>query len=135
MKEGSIYHMHRCDEEIFEKFSEIYFSIVYPRVIKGCHLHKRITLNYCVVQGMVKLVLYDGRANSPTKENLMELYIGTENYCLIKIPPKIWNGFKGIGIKPAIFANCATLSHEPAEIVRLDPFTDKIPYNWSLKNG
>jgi len=131
---GFIYHMLRRDDPIFEKFGEIYFSVVYPGVVKGWHIHKKMTLNYAVVQGMIKLVLYDDRKNSKTKGNLMELFIGDENYCLVKIPPKIWNGFKGVGAKPAIVANCATLPHDPNEISRLDPSSDKIPYNWELRN-
>jgi len=132
---GSVYHMLRCDDPIFEKFGEIYFSVVYPGAVKGWHLHREMTLNYAVMQGMIKLVLYDDREGSLTRGNLMELFLGEENYCLVKIPPKIWNGFKGIGIKPAIVANCATLPHDPNEIERISPFTDKIPYDWGLKNG
>ena len=132
---GCIYHMLKCTDPYFEKFGEIYFSVVYPGVIKGWHIHKEMTLNYSVIQGMIKLVLYDVRENSSTRNNLMELFIGEENYCLVKIPPGIWNGVKGIGVKPAIIANCATLPHSPAEIERLDPFSKKIPYNWDLKHG
>ena len=132
---GCIYHMLRNDDPFFENFGEIYFSVIYPAVIKGWHLHEKMTLNYAVIQGMIKLVLYDDREDSPTKGNLMELFIGEENYCLVKIPPKIWNGFKGIGNKPAIVANCTTLSHDPNEIERMEPFTNKIPYDWGLKNG
>ena len=132
---GYIAHMLRCDDPIFENFGEIYFSAVYPGVIKGWHLHKEMTLNYAVIQGMIKLVLYDDREDSTTRGHLIELFLGDENYCLVKIPPKIWNGFKGIGNKTAIVANCATLPHDSNEIVRLDPFSDKIPYDWSLKNG
>ena len=132
---GCIYHMLRCDDPVFEKFGEIYFSIVYPGIIKRWHLHRKMTLNYAVIQGMIKLVLYDDRENSPTKGNLMELFIGEENYCLVKIPPNIWNGFKGIGNRSAIIANCSTLPHNPDEIKRISPFNKEIPYNWELKNG
>jgi len=65
----------------------------------------------------------------------MELFIGEENYCLVKIPSKIWNGFKGIGNKPTIVANCATLPHDPNEIERMDTFTNKISYDWEIKHG
>ena len=126
--------MLRKDEKIFEKFGEIYFSLAYPGVIKGWHLHKKITLNYAVIQGMIKLVLYDDRLHSPSYGNLLEIFIGRENYCLVKIPPKIWNGYKCIGNSSALVANCATLPHDPAEMDRLDPFSNKIPYDWSLKN-
>ena len=131
---GKIMHMLRADEPHFEKFGEIYFSTIYPGVIKGWHLHKEMTLNYAVVDGIIKLVLYDDRNDSPTRGEVMEIFVGEGNYSLITIPPLVWNGFKGVGVKPAIVANCATIPHDPNEIVRMDPFDNKIPYNWELKN-
>ncbi len=132
---GMVMHMLRRDDPDFEDFGEIYFSCVYPNAIKAWHLHKQMTLNYAVIQGMIKYVLYDDRAESPTKGELMELFIGEDNYQLVKVPPYVWNGFKGVGTKMAIVANCATLQHDPEEIIRKNPFTKDIPYNWDIKNG
>jgi len=132
---GSIYHMLRRDDPVFEQFGEIYFSKVYPGVVKGWHIHKEMTLNYAVVSGMIKLVLFDERAGSPTKGQVQEIYAGEDNYCLIKVPPMVWNGFKGAGTRPALVANCATHPHDPQEIDRCDPFDNRIPYNWDLKHG
>ncbi len=132
---GKVMHMLRADDPHFENFGEIYFSVVYPGVVKGWHIHKEMTLNYAVILGMVKLVLYDPRDNSPTKEEIQELFIGEDNYVLVKVPPGIYNGFKGMGTKPAIVANCATMPHRPDEIERVDPFTSDIPYDWGLKHG
>ena len=132
---GAIFHMLRRDDPIFKEFGEIYFSMVYPNVIKGWHLHTKMTLNYAVPIGMIKLVLYDDRIDSPTKGNLMEIFTGEKNYLLITVPPRIWNGFKGIGTKRSLVANCATLPHDPDEIKRMSPFTDKIPYDWGIKHG
>jgi len=131
---GKILHMMRSDDDIYEKFGEIYFSLVYPGVIKGWHLHKEMTLNYAVPVGLIKLVLYDDRENSPTKGQINEFYIGESNYCIVKIPNMIWNGFKGIGMTPSIVANCSTLAHDPDEIIRKDPFSKEIPYSWELIN-
>jgi dTDP-4-dehydrorhamnose 3,5-epimerase len=128
-------HMLRRDDPWFEEFGEIYFSVVYPGVIKGWHLHKRMTLNYAVVSGMIKLVLYDDREDSPTLGELQEIFTGQDNYVLITVPPGVWNGFKGMGFAPAIVANCATIPHDPAEIIRVDPFTDRIPYRWDFCHG
>lgn len=128
-------HMLRADDSHFEHFGEIYFSMVYPGAIKAWHLHKEMSLNYAVVVGTIKLVLYDDRADSLTKGQVMELFPGEANYCLIKVPPLVWNGFKGIGLTPAIVANCATVPHRADEIERLDPFTDTIPYKWELRHG
>ncbi len=131
---GKIMHMLREDDEYFERFGEIYFSVVYPGVIKGWHVHKKMTLNYAVISGMIKLVLYDGRQESPSYKEIQEIYMGEDNYILVKIPAGITNGFKGAGVKPAIVANCATLAHDSREIIRIDPFKNDIPYNWELKH-
>lgn len=132
---GMVMHMLRSDDPEFEKFGEIYFSVVYPEVVKGWHNHREMTQNYAVVSGLIKLVLYDERKGSPTKGELQEIFMGEDNYVLVRIPPRVWNGFKGIGTEPAIVANCATIPHDPDEISRLDPFDNHIPYDWSLKHG
>ena len=132
---GKVMHMLRCDAPHFFKFGEIYFSFVYPGVIKGWHIHKSMTLNYAVPVGKVKLVMYDDRRSSKTKGELTEMFLGPDNYQLITIPPGVWNGVKGIGTQTSIIANCATEAHDPNEIDRLSPFTDKIPYDWELKHG
>ena len=131
---GKIMHMLREDDEHFERFGEIYFSVVYPNVIKAWHLHKKMTLNYAVITGMIKMVLYDARKDSPTYKEIQEVFMGEDNYILLKVPAGITNGFKGIGVKPAVVANCATLPHDPEEIIRIDPFKNDIPYNWELKH-
>ena len=131
---GCIFHMLRVDDELFEKFGEIYFSSVYPGVVKGWHIHKEMTLNYACIQGSIKMVLYDDRKDSRTRGNLMEIFLGTENYSLIKVPPMIWNGFKGIGAVPSLVANCSTIPHDPKEIDRMEPFKNFIKYDWNIKH-
>lgn len=132
---GMVMHMLRCDAPHFERFGEIYFSVLYPGVIKGWHLHRAMTLNYAVVAGMIKLALYDERPGSPTLGTVCELFLGDHNYQLVRIPPGVWNGAKNIGPGPAMIANCATLPHDPDEVERLDPFSDRIPYDWAMKHG
>lgn len=132
---GAIFHMLRSDADHFERFGEIYFSKVYPGAIKGWHIHRKMTLNYAVPVGMIKLVCYDDRPDSPTRGNVSELFVGEQNYCLVTVPPFVWNGFKGYGSGPALVANCATIPHDPDEIDRLDPFSPDIPYDWSLRHG
>ena len=43
---GKVMHMLRDDSDGFVGFGERYFSCVYPEVIKGWHIHKKLTLNY-----------------------------------------------------------------------------------------
>lgn len=132
---GAIFHMLRNDSEGFEAFGEIYFSMVYPGVVKGWHIHHRMTLNYAVPVGMVKLVCFDDRPDSSTRGNVVEIHVGELNYVLVTIPPLVWNGFKGAGTGPALVANCSTIPHDPDEIERRDPFDPDVPYDWDLRHG
>lgn len=132
---GAVLHMLRDDSPVFERFGEIYFSTVYPGVVKGWHLHRQMQLNYAVPLGMIKLVCFDDRPGSPTRGNVVEMHVGDLNYVLVTIPPLIWNGFKGEGTGAALVANCATVHHSPDEMERLEPHTERIPYDWSLRHG
>jgi dTDP-4-dehydrorhamnose 3,5-epimerase len=131
---GKIMHMMRGDAEGFAGFGEIYFSCVHPGAIKGWHIHKEMVLNYAVPHGNIKFVLYDDRAKSATRGEVQEIFMGPDNYCLVTVPPLVWNGFKGIGKEMAIVANCTSIPHRPDEIDRLDPFDPSIPYTWDIKH-
>jgi dTDP-4-dehydrorhamnose 3,5-epimerase len=131
---GTIFKMLQATDEEFKGFGEIYFSTVYPGVVKGWHLHEEAYLNYAVIKGMIKLVLFDGRPGSPTEGEIQEIYLGKHNYCLVQIPPNVWNAFKGIGTEEAIVANVNTLPHEQDKMKRLDPHSnDLINYDWSSR--
>ena len=129
---GKVMHMLKCDRPEFQSFGEVYFSTVYPGVIKGWHIHHRMVLNYAVPLGHIKLVLYDNREESMTRGEIQEIFLGPDNYNLVTIPVMVWNGIKSIGMETALIANCATIPHDPDEIERLDPFDPQIPYDWSI---
>jgi dTDP-4-dehydrorhamnose 3,5-epimerase len=130
---GTILHMLKCTDPHFRQFGEIYFSTVYPGVIKGWHKHQEMTLNYVCIEGRIKLVLYDDREGFSTKGELMEVFLGQDNYSLVIIPPNVWNGFKGMSAPNAIVANCCTHPHDPSRSLRMDPLDNSIPYNWEVK--
>ena len=73
----------------FSKFGEIYFSYTYPGAVKAWHRHKQMTLNYAAVFGKIKLVLFDDRKNSPTFNQIQEIYLSDEDYFTVTIPPMI----------------------------------------------
>jgi dTDP-4-dehydrorhamnose 3,5-epimerase len=130
---GTIYHMLRRTDPHFEQFGEIYFSSIYPGVVKGWHLHHGMTLNYACIAGRVKVVIYDDRAGSPTRDEVQEVILSPEDrYALLTIPPELWNGFQGLGTTPSIVANCATEPHDPDRTERIDPVSDVIPYRWDI---
>ena len=130
---GKIMRMVRNDDEHFTKFGEIYFSYSHPNTVKAWHLHKRMTVNYVCVVGKIKLVLFDDRPESSTKGALQEIFLTTENYSLVSVPPGIWNGFKSIENKFSIIANCSDIPHESEEMLR-KPHNDPLfNYSWDIK--
>jgi len=132
---GKVMHMLKKTDPHFEQFGEIYFSCIHPGAIKAWHIHKKMTLNYAVPFGKIKFVLYDDREQSKTKGEIIELFLGPENYSLVTVPPGVWNGFKGLGTETSIVANCATIAHDPDEIDRMDPMKGSFSYNWDIKHG
>lgn len=131
---GKVMQMLREDSPVFSRFGEIYFSCTYPGAIKAWHLHKQMTLNYAVIHGEIKCVLFDDRPDSKTRGCIEEYFLSPENYCLVTVPPLVWNGFKGVGDKISIVANCATLPHDPQEIERRSAFDPSIPYDWKIQH-
>jgi dTDP-4-dehydrorhamnose 3,5-epimerase len=131
---GKVMHMLREDSDVFSRFGEIYFSCTHPGVVKAWHLHKEMTLNYAVIYGEIKFVLFDDREGSRTRGEVQELFISPENYFLLTVPPLIWNGFKSVGTNTAIVAICTTLPHSPNEIERRPAFDVSIPYDWGIKH-
>ena len=130
---GAVYHMLKETDPHFLRFGEIYFSMVYPGVVKAWKNHTRLTANYACVFGRIKLVLFDDRTGSSTHGAVTELYIGPEEYALVVIPPGIWHGFQGASDPLAVLANCATEPSDPAELDRVEPTSDRIPYSWDAR--
>ena len=130
---GKIMHMVRNDDENFTKFGEIYFSYSHPNTVKAWHLHKRMTVNYVCVIGKIKLVLFDDRPESPTKGKLQEVFLTTENYSLVSVPPNIWNGFTSIENKFSIIANCSDIPHDSEEMLRRPHNDPYFNYSWGLE--
>jgi dTDP-4-dehydrorhamnose 3,5-epimerase len=125
------------DKEFFSKFGQAYITCAYPGAVKGWHFHKIQTDNFACIQGMMKIVLYDGRENSPTKGLINEFFAGTHNPILIKVPPFVMHGFKCISENEAIVLNMPTevYNYDEPDELRLPAHTDEIPYDWNRKDG
>lgn len=131
---GMVMHIMKATDEEFKSFGEVYCSSVYPEVVKGWHYHEKITLNYVVLKGMIKFVLFDEREDSPTKGTVQEVFMGDQNYIRVTVPPCIWSGFKCIGTEPALVCNVIDLPHDESEAKRCDPHSNHIPYEWKRKD-
>lgn len=128
---GAVMHMLKSTDESFQGFGEVYCSMVYPGVIKGWHFHTRVTRNYIVLSGMIRLVLSDMRDSSPSRGAVQEIYMGEQHYVRVTIPPQIWSSFKGIGLLPAWVVDIVDQPHDPAESLKMDIHDSSAPNCWA----
>ena len=129
---GRLMEILRRDDEIFEKFGQVYMTTAYAGVIKAWHYHKLQADNFACVSGNILFALYDGRSNSPTFGELDDFILSLNEPKLIHIPKGVYHGFKNIGDSEAIVINTVTnpYNHNNPDEYRLDPFDTKIGYRW-----
>lgn len=134
---GRLMEILRADDQLFSKFGQVYMTTAYPGVVKGWHYHKKQTDHFSVVKGMIKLVLYDSRKDSPTKGEVNEFILGEHNPLLVKIPPLVFHGFKCVSEQEAICINVPTevYNYDQPDEFRVDPHENDIPYDWERKDG
>jgi dTDP-4-dehydrorhamnose 3,5-epimerase len=134
---GYLMEILRSDWREFERFGQVYVTAAYPGVVKGWHYHKLQTDHFVCIHGMAKVVLYDRREGSPTHGEVNEFFIGERNPSLVKIPPEVVHGFKGVGQGVALIVNVPTelYNYEEPDEYRLPYDTEEIPYDWAVKHG
>jgi len=134
---GRLMEILRSDDELFSKFGQVYMTTAYPGVVKGWHYHKKQTDHFAVVKGMIKLVLYDNRDDSPTKSEINEFFLGENNPILVKIPKLVLHGIKCISQQEAICINIPTevYNYQQPDEFRVDPHNNDIPYDWERRDG
>ena len=133
---GRLMEILRADDELFEKFGQVYVTTTYPGVVKAWHKHEKQADNMACVVGMIKVVLFDGRDGSPTSREINEIYVGVHNPVLIHIPAGVYHGWMCVSPEEAVVVNVPTEPYDrkhPDE-QRLDPHGDDIPYDWERKD-
>jgi dTDP-4-dehydrorhamnose 3,5-epimerase len=134
---GRLMEILRQDDDLFQKFGQVYMTTTFPGVVKAWHFHKIQTDNVACVQGMIKLALFDSRKDSPTKGKVDEFYLGIHNPLLVQIPAGVYHGWMCVSQEEAIIVNIPTeiyVYKQPDEF-RVDPHKNDIPYDWSRKDG
>ena len=53
----------------------------------------------------------------------------------MSVPPNVWNGFKGVGLKESYVLNIQDKPYDENEVSRLDPHDNEIiNYDWKTKD-
>jgi dTDP-4-dehydrorhamnose 3,5-epimerase len=134
---GRVMEILRCDDDLFQKFGQVYMTTTYPGVVKAWHKHEKQADHIACVAGMIKMALYDGRPGSPTFKEINEFYLGVHNPLLVKVPAGVYHGWMGVSPEEAVIINVPTETYdrEKPDEQRLDPHGNDIPYLWERKDG
>lgn len=129
---GRLMEILRTDDDIFQKFGQVYMTTAFPGIVKAWHYHRLQTDSFTCISGKMKLALYDARKESPTYKEVNEFIISLDDPALVQIPPLVYHGFKCAGDSEAIVVNTVTepYNHKNPDEYRVDPYDNNIPYDW-----
>jgi len=123
-------------ELIDEPIVQVHLTTTFPGRIRAWGLHRQIVDRLFVASGLVRIVCYDAREDSPTYGRVNELSLSERNPGLLAIPPNVYHGWKNIGVSESIVVNLPTRTYDYDRPDSLDlPWdspaaSDLIPYRW-----
>ena len=110
----------------------LYQSRLFPGAIGAWSCHAKNVDRLFVNQGHLKLVLFDGREDSPTYRQLMELHVGDARPAFLVIPTGVWHGLQNVGATDALMINLPSNAYDyvDPDHYRLPWDSPEIPYQW-----
>jgi len=121
------------DEQVVYAYE---FTIL-PGRIKGWAMHEKQADRYFASSGNVRVVLFDGRPDSPSAGSVVELHFSELSPGLVSIPPGVWHADHNWGTTKARLINFPTRAYDPddPDKFRIDPRSGVIPFDWELRDG
>ncbi len=136
-EDGTLTEIARSDwPEVDQPIVQAHVTTTLPGRTRAWGLHRRSTDRLFVVRGLVSIVVYDGRVNSPTRGLVNEFKLSERNPGLLVIPPNLYHGWKAIGTDEAFIVNMPTCAYDHASPDALDlPYESPlaarlIPWRW-----
>jgi dTDP-4-dehydrorhamnose 3,5-epimerase len=130
---GHLMEVLRSDDPHFPGFGQTYVTRTKAGVIKAWYRHRKQLDQIALIQGELLLVLFDARAESPTRHIVQTISITEERPLLVQIPTGVWHGFRAMGSQDAYLLHLNTRPFDAADTDedRLAPDDPAIPYRWT----
>lgn len=100
---SELYRQDDVDESLYPVMA--YVSMTKSGIQRGPHAHKEQTDYFAFYSSTFKLVLWDGRPDSPTYGNRMVLFTGKDNPRCVIIPPGVIHAYKNVGPEDGFVLN------------------------------
>jgi dTDP-4-dehydrorhamnose 3,5-epimerase len=131
---GWLLEVQRNDDPEFMGFGQAYVTATPPGIVKAWYRHRRQIDNMAAVTGLLRLVLFDDRPDSPTRGALLEMTAGYDQPTLVQIPYGVWHGFSPIGDTECLILhlNSHPYDFDHTDEDRLPPDSPVVPYRWQI---
>jgi dTDP-4-dehydrorhamnose 3,5-epimerase len=115
----------------------VYQFTIRPGKVKGWHVHKLHHDRIFLSQGVLKVVLWDSRPESPTYGLVNEIYRTQEQRDLMLIPIGVFHAHQNVGSVDALCISMPTrpYRHDDPDVYRLPLDNDVIPYEFEQRLG
>jgi dTDP-4-dehydrorhamnose 3,5-epimerase len=114
-----------------------YTFSIRPGVVKGWNLHREHDDRYALLQGVMELVLFDPRPESPTCGEVCRIVMSEDHRALVNVPRNVWHADHNIGSTDVVVINFPTVAYDHAnpDKYRLPIDTDLIPHSFGNAKG
>ena len=136
-EDGHVTEVARADWQVIGgPLEQVHITTTFAGRVRAWGLHQYSTDRLFVVSGLVRIVLFDGRRESPTVGKLNEFVVSEKNPGLLIVPPNVYHGWKNIGTTEAIIINMPKRAYDYEQPDALDLPWDSdsareiIPYVW-----
>jgi dTDP-4-dehydrorhamnose 3,5-epimerase len=119
------------DDFFAEGFGQWSHALMHVGVAKAWHVHTTQVDFWYVASGLLKVALYDTRANSSTSGTLMELLMGDHQPAsVLRVPPGVAHGCKALS-EPVHLFYLTSRIYDPSDEGRIPHDDPTIAYDWS----
>jgi dTDP-4-dehydrorhamnose 3,5-epimerase len=114
------------------EIDQVFMLTLGPGALTAWHVHLRTTDRLFVATGQAKIVLYDGRPESPTHGRVNEFRLGERRPGLVVVPAGVWHGVKNLEATPGTVVNIVDVAYayDDPDHWRVPADSPEIPYSW-----
>ena len=120
-----------------DPFAFAYVFSIRPGRIKGWGIHLEHEDRYFILSGHMRVVMFDERADSPTRGLVAEVVLSETNRRLMNIPAGIWHADENLSSSDVIVVNFPTMAyrHDAPDKYRLPLDSNRIPFRFEDRAG
>ena len=116
---------------------QVFVVRLHPGGVSAWHAHERTIDRLTVVIGAATVVLFDARAESPTRGLVNEFHLDEHRPMTIVVPPQVWHGVQNAAGVTCLVANLPDepYRYDDPDHWRVPPDSPHVPYTFQARSG